>query len=169
MVGRGRGGVASETVRPSSARWGGPLICLSVCLSATAAAREPPPGERIISVMIRSRAQCPPRECPRLLLSQPRPPLHESRSRHGRASRGDSRRRALWACSMLCCSRPCKRACMVACGRIGVVRGGIHAYSASCARACAYLGTVVAWCGARSLEPQNARNTPLSMCAVHRA
>ena len=40
------------------------------------------PGERIISVHHKIAGRVVPRECPRLLLSQPRPPLHDSRSRH---------------------------------------------------------------------------------------
>ena len=122
--------------------------------SSPAAAAPRHPGERIIRLfMMRSRGEWPPR-MPTPFTIPALTPLHESRSRHGRASCGDSRRRSFLACARRACSRPVGRACMAPCHRIRMSRGGILAYSASYARECACLGAVVAWCGARSLEPR---------------
>ena len=141
-------------VPPLSPPWGQPWPGQAVPFRRSSgrhgAAPLPPPllrgtpGERIIRLfMMRSRGEWPPR-MPTPFTIPARTPAHESRSRHGRASCGDSRRRSFLACARCACSRPVGRACMAPCHRIRMIRGGILAYSASYARGCAYLGAVVA-------------------------
>ena len=98
---------------PPGQSWPGQAVPFRRSSGRHGAAPLPPPlpvrhpGERIISVHHKIAGRVAPRECQRLLLSQPRPPLHESRSRHGRASRGDSRRlrrRSFLACARRACS-----------------------------------------------------------------